>query len=181
MKTIKAALFSISCAFVASLICISAATAAETTNGDVASDSVVPDLDSAAVSLPEGSAGIVIAHKGEISATGASGASRAIKKNDVVQVGDTIRTGPGAYIVIEFIDGAKATVRPDSELSIDRYAYKTGNDGAVVNLIKGGLRAITGSIAHEQPESYKVKTNVATLGVRGTEFSLYVCGQANCK
>jgi len=122
---------------------------------------------------------MVVAFKGEATASDASGASRELGKEDVVRVGDTVRTGAGGYVVIEFIDGAKATIRPNSELEIDRYAYGTGDDGAVVNLIKGGLRAITGSIAKERPESYKVKTNVATLGVRGTEFALRIC-EADC-
>ena len=122
-------------------------------------------------------AGTVVAYKGEVDAVDAAGADRQLQKDDAVYVGDTVRTGTGGYVVIQFIDGAKATVRPDSELKIDRYAFGTGDDGAVMNLVKGGLRAITGSIAHNRPESYKVKTNVATLGVRGTEFSLRICEQ----
>ncbi|HSH43992.1 MAG TPA: FecR family protein, partial [Arenicellales bacterium] len=98
-------------------------------------------------------------------------------KQDAVNVGETVRTGAGGYVVIEFVDGARATVRPNSELQIDRYAYGTGDDGALMSLVKGGLRAITGSIAHDRPESYKVRTNVATLGVRGTEFALRICEQ----
>lgn len=122
-------------------------------------------------------AGTVVAFKGEVQALSASGTIRPLDKGDPVAVGDTVRTGAGAYLVIEFIDGAKATVRPDSELRIDRYAWDSGDDGAVLKLVKGGLRAITGSIAHERPESYKVETSVATLGVRGTEFALRLCEQ----
>lgn len=121
------------------------------------------------------SAGSVIAIKGEVSVLDASGASRELNKDDQVNVGETVRTGAGSYVIIEFIDGARATIRPKSELKVDQYAYGTDNDGAVMSLVKGGLRAITGSIAHENPESYKVKTNVATLGVRGTEFALRLC------
>ena len=100
-------------------------------------------------------------------------------KGTEIQVGDTIRTGAGGYVVIEFIDGAKATGRPNSELHIDRYSHGTQDDGAVMSLVKGGLRAITGGIADNDPEAYKVKTNVAVLGVRGTEFSLQIC-EENC-
>lgn len=120
-------------------------------------------------------AGTVLAFKGQVEAVDAGGAGRGLGKDDIVNVGDTVRTGAGGYVVIEFVDGAKATVRPSSELKIDRYAYGTGDDGAVMNLVKGGLRAITGSIAQNRPESYKVTTNVATLGVRGTEFALRIC------
>lgn len=124
-------------------------------------------------------AGTIVAFKGRVSASDVSGLARELKKGDEVNVGDTIRTGTGSYVVVEFVDGAKATIRPDSEMKVDRYTYGTGDDGAVINLVKGGLRAITGSIAKERPESYKVQTNVATLGVRGTEFSLRLC-EADC-
>lgn len=120
-------------------------------------------------------AGTVVAFKGQVEAVDAGGAARDLGKDDPVNVGDTVRTGTGGYVVIEFVDGAKATVRPSSELKIDRYAYGTDDDGAVMNLVKGGLRAITGSIAQNRPESYTVETNVATLGVRGTEFALRIC------
>lgn len=122
-------------------------------------------------------AGTVAAFKGEVQAVSASGTERPLRSAAAVYVGDTIRTGPGSYVVVEFVDGARTSVRPNSELRIDRYAYGTGEDGALMSLIKGGLRTITGGIAHQRPESYKVKTAVATLGVRGTEFELRLCAQ----
>lgn len=154
MKTSNSLLKSGFCALIASVLWVAAAQAAET-------------------------AGTVVAFKGQVGASDASGLNRELKKGDEVYVGDTIRTGAGSYVVVEFVDGAKATIRPDSEMKVDRYAYGTGDDGAVINLVKGGLRAITGTIAQERPESYKVQTNVATLGVRGTEFSLRLC-DADC-
>ena len=120
-------------------------------------------------------AGNIIAIKGDVSAQSADGATRALMKSDEVFVGDQIITGSGAYAVVEFIDGAKATLRPDSKLSVDKYAFGTDDDGAVLGLVKGGFRAITGEIAHNRPESYTVQTNVATLGVRGTEFAVRLC------
>lgn len=184
MKMSKSLIYSIVCAFATAAFLGTAAYAQDSADEQAAasdgeSESVIPELESDAAPLPEGSAGVVVAFKGAVSASDPSGASRELRKEDIVRVGDTVHTGPGGYVVIEFVDGAKATVRPDSQLKIDRYAYGTSDDGAVVNLIKGGLRAITGGIAKEQPESYKVKTNVATLGVRGTEFSLRIC-EADC-
>ena len=120
-------------------------------------------------------AGNVLAVKGEVSARDPGGTPRALSKGAGVLVGDRITTGAGSYVVIEFIDGAKATVRPDSELVVDQYAYNSGDDGAVLNLVNGGLRALTGTLAHQPPESYEVRTNVATLGVRGTEFDIRLC------
>jgi hypothetical protein len=124
-------------------------------------------------------AGQIIAVKGELSAQAADGTSRSLMKSDQVFVGEKIVTGSGAYAVIEFIDGARATMRPDSTLAVNKYAFGTDDDGAVLELVKGGFRAITAEIAHKRPESYTVQTNVATLGVRGTEFSIRLCDM-NC-
>ena len=78
-------------------------------------------------------------------------------------------------MVIEFVDGAKATIRPDSKLVVKEYAFTEADNGALLDLVKGGLRCITGGIAKKRPESYRVKAGVATLGVRGTEFALRIC------
>ncbi len=120
-------------------------------------------------------AGRVIAVKGEVTAETSDGSSRMLAKSHQVFVGDNITTGIGAYAVIEFVDGARATMRPNTNLAVSKYAFGTDDDGAVLELVKGGFRAITGEIAHNRPESYKVQTNVATLGVRGTEFAIMLC------
>ncbi len=119
-------------------------------------------------------AGHVFGIKGEVTASGADG-SRTLLKNDAVFVGETLETGANSYLVVDFIDGAKATLRPNSTLTIERYrAGDTGSE-ALLDLVRGGLRAVTGAIARQQPDNYQVKTPVATLGVRGTEYYLRIC------
>lgn len=119
-------------------------------------------------------AGSVLGVKGEVTARTAD-ASRSLLKNDAVYVGETLTTGENSYVVIEFVDGAKASVRPNSELAIEHYSQAEADNGALISLVKGGLRAVTGAIAQKEPESYKVRTPVATLGVRGTEYYLRIC------
>jgi len=120
-------------------------------------------------------AGKVMAVKGNVTAQSQSGATREIATGQEIYVGDRVVTQAGSFAVIEFIDGARATVRPSSELVVNKYAYGSKDDGAVLDLVKGGLRALSGAIAKDNPENFKVKTNVATLGVRGTEFDIRLC------
>jgi hypothetical protein len=129
---------------------------------------------SASIAFAADEAGTVLGIKGDVVAKSGD-ASRTLLKDDPIYVGDTLVTGDNSYIVITFIDGAKASVRPNSELEIARYSQSESDNGALINLVKGGLRAVTGAIAHKDPESYKVKTPVATLGVRGTEYYLRIC------
>ena len=133
-----------------------------------------------AVNAQEDSAGMVVASRGEVIAM-ANGGSRELKQGDFIYVSDEILTSGRSFAVLQFSDGAKVTVRPDSTLIIEQYLY-AGNDSdeATLNLVSGGLRVITGAMAKTNPENYKVRTPVALMGVRGTEFSIMLCGDEIC-
>ena len=126
------------------------------------------------------SAGMVVASRGEVIAL-TNGGSRELKQGDFVYESDEILTSGRSFAVLQFTDGAKVTVRPDSTLIIEQYLYAGHeNDEATLNLVSGGLRVITGAMAKSNPENYKVKTPVALMGVRGTEFSIMLCGDEIC-
>jgi hypothetical protein len=128
----------------------------------------------------EDSAGMVVASRGEVIAM-ANGGSRELKQGDFVYVNDEILTSARSFAVLQFTDGAKVTVRPDSTMIIEQYLYAgNGEDAATLNLVSGGLRVITGAMAKTNPENYKVRTPVALMGVRGTEFSIMLCGDEVC-
>ena len=123
---------------------------------------------------------MVVASRGEVSAL-ANGDSRELKQGDFIFVNDEILTGDRSFVVLQFTDGAKVTVRPDSTLIIEQYLYAgNSDDEATLNLVSGGLRVITGAMAKSNPENYKVRTPVALMGVRGTEFSIMLYGDQIC-
>jgi hypothetical protein len=133
-----------------------------------------------AANAAEESSGMVVASRGEVSAL-ADGSSRELKQGDFVYVNDEILTGARSFAVLQFTDGAKVTVRPDSKLLIETYLYAgSDSDEATLNLVSGGLRVITGAMAKTNPQNYKVRTPVALMGVRGTEFSIQLCGDQVC-
>ena len=133
-----------------------------------------------AANAAEESSGMVVASRGEVSAL-ANGSSRELKQGDFVYVNDEIQTGARSFAVLQFTDGAKVTVRPDTKLVIETYLYAgTDSDEATLSLVSGGLRVITGAMAKTHPENYKVRTPVALMGVRGTEFSIQLCGDQVC-
>lgn len=135
---------------------------------------------SSVAAAQEDSAGMVVASRGEVIAM-ANGGSRELKQGDFVYVKDEILTSARSFAVLQFTDGAKVTVRPDSTLIIEQYLYAgNGEDAATLNLVSGGLRVITGAMAKTNPENYKVRTPVALMGVRGTEFSIMLCGDEVC-
>jgi hypothetical protein len=95
-----------------------------------------------------------------------------LQVGDLVPTGTTITTSLKSFVVLQFTDGARVTVRPNSTMIIEEYSYLEGNDAVRLNLVSGGLRVVTGAIAKSNPEAYKVATPVALMGVRGTEFSV---------
>ena len=133
-----------------------------------------------AVAVAQDSSGMVVASRGEVIAL-SNGGSRELKQGDFIYVSDEIMTSNRSFAVLQFTDGAKVTVRPDTTMIIEQYLY-AGNesDEATLNLVSGGLRVITGAMAKTNPENYKVRTPVALMGVRGTEFSIMLCGDEVC-
>lgn len=109
---------------------------------------------------------IVAALRGDVQVN-----QKSIAVGDELHEGDTVTTGDRSFTVLQFVDGAKVTIRPSSVLVIDQYA----DNRAQINLVQGGLRMVTGAWAKSNPEDYRVKTPVALMGVRGTEFSVQLC------
>jgi hypothetical protein len=138
-------------------------------------------LTSAGFATAEDSAGMVVASRGEVIAV-SNGGSRILKQGDFIYINDEIMTADRSFAVLQFVDGAKVTVRPDSLMIVETYIYNGDeNDAATLNLVSGGLRVITGAMAKTNPENYKVRTPVALMGVRGTEFAVMLCGEQLCE
>jgi hypothetical protein len=126
--------------------------------------------------------GLVVASRGTVIASKANGESRELAQGDEIFVDDEIMTAPKSFAVLQFLDGAKVTVKPNSEIVIEDYVYNgNSDDKATLSLVSGGLRVITGAMAKNNPENYKVKTPVALMGVRGTEFAIQLCGNDVCE
>ena len=124
--------------------------------------------------------GMVVASRGTVTAE-VGGEQRILKQGDDIFVNDQIITGNKSFAVLQFVDGAKVTVRPNSAMLIEDYVYNgTDQDSATLSLVSGGLRVITGAMAKTNPENYKVRTPVALMGVRGTEFAVMLCGDQIC-
>jgi len=121
------------------------------------------------------STAVLVASRGEVSAETA-GESRSLVRGDGVNESDRVITGDKSFAILQFVDGAKVTVRPNTVLDIKQYVFSgTEGNAATLSLVEGGLRVITGAMAKTEPESFKVETPVALMGVRGTEFAVVLC------
>jgi hypothetical protein len=92
-------------------------------------------------------------------------------------------TGKDSYAQIKFADGSQITLRPESRIRVEDFRFdqaKPEQDSAIFNLIKGGLRAISGLISKRgNRDSYQMRTVTATIGIRGTNYGALLC-QNDC-
>ncbi|MBK8895421.1 MAG: FecR domain-containing protein [Propionivibrio sp.] len=126
-----------------------------------------------AVSSADGTANVDFSI-GSVMAVNAAGIARPLSKGGGIGNGDTVRTGEGGRAQIRFTDGALVSLQPQTEFRIDDYQYSGNPDGqekGFFSLLKGGLRTVTGWIGRSKRENYKVTTSVATIGIRGTEYT----------
>lgn len=123
--------------------------------------------------------GRVVWVKGNFKAVSVTNQERVLEKASIIYLHDTLLTDASAQAQIVFTDNSLMTFKPNSRFVIENYIYdakkKSGSAGKyVMSLIEGGFRTITGLIAKSDPDSYKVNTPVATIGVRGTDYAVYV-------
>ena len=89
-----------------------------------------------------------------------------------VMGGDRIATGHNTRLALEMADGAILTLGADTEFVISDYRFseKLQQGSATMELLKGAFRAITGAIGKLKERDFKIKTQVAVIGIRGTDF-----------
>ena len=111
---------------------------------------------------------------GNVAAIAANGQSRELRRGSEIEVGETVSTQAGRA-QLRFADGALMSLQPQTEFKVEEFKYSgkaDASDNIVMNLLKGGMRTITGLIGRTNRNAYRLKTEVATIGIRGTEYSV---------
>ena len=119
---------------------------------------------------------------GAFSAISQDKIERPLQKDSPIYLNDTLITDDHAQAQIVFTDNSLMTFRQKTQFRIDQYQYQPKKENEkqksvgkyVMSLIEGGFRTITGLIAKNNPDDYKINTPVATIGVRGTDYTVYV-------
>jgi hypothetical protein len=121
-----------------------------------------------------GQAGTVTFKTGDVTIMRADKTVIKAEKNVALNAGDTIETKNGR-LQLSLIDGGKVSLQPNTIYRINKYEFSGKEDGTeygFTELIKGGLRTVSGLIGHKNRDRYQLKTAVATIGIRGTEFTV---------
>lgn len=102
-----------------------------------------------------------------------AGRTSAIGVGDPVFRNEVVRTGAESAAKFVFVDETNLALGPVSTVTLDRFVFagQATYSQAVVNLAKGAFRFTTGN---SDKRAYEIRTNVATLGVRGTILDVLV-------
>lgn len=146
-------------------------------------------------------AGSISLLNGQAQVTGLSTPAHALAKGDPVYGGDIVETRASSYTLIRFTDQGSVLMRPNSKFQVEKYQYAaaaptpapaapaqrealaplqaasaaTQPDSSFFRLLKGGLRAVSGLVAHADYSHYLMSTPVATMGIRGTDYEVVMC------
>lgn len=100
---------------------------------------------------------------------------------DAVSSGTLIRTGDGGHAVLKFEDGQVVSLQANSTLLVREYIYdpqQAKKSHIVFSMLGGGMRFVTGQIAHLNPKAFRLATPNATVSVQGTEFLVVIVNNA---
>ncbi len=96
-----------------------------------------------------------------------------VKLGNKLQEKDIIITNANAKVQVIFEDETIVTVGKNSRFSIDEYLFEDSQEPvARFGMLKGAMRTITGKIGKIAPRKFSVQTKTATIGIRGTNFTI---------
>lgn len=85
-----------------------------------------------------------------------------------VESNNKVVTGPAGATRLKFLDSSVLDVGEGATVTLDEFVY-SGNkaDKAALTMTKGAFRWVTG---HSEKKNYDLKTPIASIGIRGTDF-----------
>jgi hypothetical protein len=152
---------------------------------NIQAEDLLPPTSSAAGPIVKTPVGTIKVVTGLVNLQTAEGKNKFASVGTKLNVGDIINTQSKSTAVLEFIDTTQVALRPDSRFVVQNYEYQPEQpiaDKAEFKLVKGGLRTLTGLIGKRgSSEAFALKSETATIGIRGTDFTARICSGSECK
>ena len=122
--------------------------------------------------------GRVMLVQGSMSAKDEAGKERKLMLGAPVYEGDALTTGKKSYAVVAFRDESRVSLQESTVFHVEKFKYDkaASQENAVLKLLKGGVRVVTGLIGRVNRDSYQFKVANATIGIRGTGFDAWCNG-----
>jgi hypothetical protein len=100
----------------------------------------------------------------------------AARPGEPVFATDALRTGADGAIGVTLKDDTRLSLGPSSEVRLERYVYAPGEGGfeMVLKFVRGASAYVSGRMAKLAPDSIRLETPAAIVGVRGTTVAISV-------
>ncbi|HRD49943.1 MAG: FecR domain-containing protein [Candidatus Competibacter sp.] len=99
------------------------------------------------------------------------GPSRPLGLGKPIYAGERLLTDPDARLEIRLRNGVAVTLGEKTEFVVQSVPDAgNGEGGTFMELARGVFRAITPKTATDRPQPVQVRTPVAVIGIRGTDF-----------
>jgi hypothetical protein len=98
------------------------------------------------------------------------------RAGDAVFASDALRTAADGTVGVTLQDDTRISLGPSSEVRLERYVYAPGEGGLgmVLNFVRGVSAYVSGRMAKLAPNSIRLETPGAIVGVRGTTVAVRV-------
>jgi hypothetical protein len=105
-----------------------------------------------------------------------AGAAIPAPAGQVLYETDAIRTGADGRVGLTLQDDTRISLGPASEVRLDKFSYAPadGRLAVVLNFVRGVAAYVSGRIAKLAPDSVRLQTPAAIVGVRGTSLAIRV-------
>lgn len=90
--------------------------------------------------------------------------------------GDRLRTGADGSLGITFRDDTRLSLGPGTNVDVAQYAFAPaeGRLGLMLSVLRGAVAYVSGRLAKLAPDSVRLETPAAIVGVRGTSLAISV-------
>ena len=105
-----------------------------------------------------------------------SGGTIPAEVGQIVFESDSLRTGDDGRLGITLDDDTRLSLGPSSEIRLNSFSYAPaqGSVGLAMSFLRGIAVYVSGQIAKLAPDSVRLETPSAIVGVRGTSLALHV-------
>ena len=95
---------------------------------------------------------------------------------EVILASDGLKTGADGRLGVTLKDNTRVSLGPASEVRLESFVYNpsAGSMGLVLKFVRGVAAYVSGRIAKLSPDSIRLETPAAIVGVRGTTLTIRV-------
>ena len=101
-------------------------------------------------------------------------AAQSLEAGSLIHAGAVVETGAESRLEVVFIDASQLTMGGDARIQMDELVYSTFNPDAsglqAFEVLAGTFRFLSGAVGRNDPQSVRISTPVATIGIRGTDL-----------